>query len=86
MKNCLNSITALFFYLSITSLTAQQTAAASGAKVYNFTSFLPDVERKINTNLQGQITDHPEFGFLPFDAPCKDCFEIIEKRTPNTRY
>lgn len=86
MKNCLHSITFLLIYLSITSLTAQQRVGIFGAKIYNFTSFLPTPQRQINTTLQGQITDHPEFGILPFDAPCKDCFEIIEKRTPNTRY
>jgi gliding motility-associated-like protein len=28
---------------------------------------------------------HPEHGILPFNAPCTDCIELIEKRTPNTR-
>ena len=29
---------------------------------------------------------HPEYGILPYNAQCEDCFEIIEKRTSNTRY
>ena len=28
---------------------------------------------------------HPEHGILPYNAPCIDCIELIEKRTPNTR-
>lgn len=29
---------------------------------------------------------HPEFGKLPYNSPCEDCFEAIEKRTESTRY
>lgn len=28
---------------------------------------------------------HPEYGVLPFNAPCTDCIELLEKRTPNSR-
>jgi gliding motility-associated-like protein len=28
---------------------------------------------------------HPEHGILPFNAPCTDCIELLEKRTPSTR-
>ncbi|MEO8086541.1 MAG: PKD domain-containing protein [Bacteroidota bacterium] len=28
---------------------------------------------------------HPEHGILPFNAPCSDCIELLEKRTPDTR-
>ena len=30
--------------------------------------------------------EHPEYGTLPYNAQCLDCFELIEKRTANTRY
>lgn len=29
---------------------------------------------------------HPEYGKLPYNAPCENCFEQIEKRTETTRY
>lgn len=29
---------------------------------------------------------HPEFGVMPLNAPCKDCYEVIEKRTATSRY
>ena len=28
---------------------------------------------------------HPEHGILPYNAPCTDCIELLEKRTPNRR-
>src|SRR5690349_13759894 len=28
---------------------------------------------------------HPEHGILPFNAPCSDCIELLDKRTPNKR-
>lgn len=30
--------------------------------------------------------NHPEFGFLAFNAPCNECVEDISKRTKNERY
>ncbi len=30
--------------------------------------------------------NHPEFGKLPFNAPCSDCIEVLEKRTIDERY
>jgi len=28
---------------------------------------------------------HPEHGTIPFNAPCTDCIELLDKRTPNRR-
>jgi hypothetical protein len=39
-------------------------------------AFLPDEK----------FQNHPEFGVLPYNSPCKDCFELIERRTETTRY
>jgi hypothetical protein len=33
----------------------------------------------------GKIKNHPEQGILPFNAPCTDCVELLEKRTLNHR-
>jgi gliding motility-associated-like protein len=30
--------------------------------------------------------NHPEYGRLPENAPCEQCFELIEKRTETSRY
>jgi|GEM_PF-6890255 len=41
----------------------------------------------IVTTGHAQLTNpqHPEKGILPFNAPCKDCTEEIEKRSANSR-
>ncbi|CAN5394469.1 hypothetical protein BH11BAC1_BH11BAC1_04570 [soil metagenome] len=39
----------------------------------------------VNAGAQQSGTSHPEKGILPFNAPCKDCTEEIEKRTGNAR-
>ncbi|MEX1001186.1 MAG: gliding motility-associated C-terminal domain-containing protein [Crocinitomicaceae bacterium] len=53
---------------------------------HNFTSFttekyadLKELSKFSNAN------DHPEYGILPFNAPCSDCIEIIEDRTQHSR-
>jgi len=48
------------------------------------------VNRKVPENLlQKYDSDvarkHPEHGILPFNAPCTDCIELLEKRTPDSR-
>ncbi len=90
MKNNLIPFMVIFLCLFYTDITAQQSVGIPGVKVYNFTTFLPLPVQEISAEVLDQTSDnfenHPEFGFLPFDAPCKDCFEIIEKRTFNTRY
>ncbi|MFI5172880.1 MAG: hypothetical protein ACHQFW_10845, partial [Chitinophagales bacterium] len=69
---------------------SQQEVGIPTFKVYNFTSFLPAPAKNISQELIDQTDpkyrSNPEFGILPYDAPCKDCSEIIEKRTSNTRY
>ena len=32
------------------------------------------------------LEDHPEYGILPYQSPCESCAEVIEKRTPDSRY
>ncbi|MEO8085544.1 MAG: hypothetical protein ABI763_01920, partial [Bacteroidota bacterium] len=39
----------------------------------------------VNAGAQHPGKSHPEKGILPFNAPCKDCTEEIEKRTCNAR-
>lgn len=42
-----------------------------------------DIWKKINGP---EWTFHPEFGILPYDAPCRYCVEVLEKRTADERY
>ncbi len=87
----MNKVLLCFFITIICVNSSSPTLAQSGfsPKVYNVHTF--DADQKIITaelknlsNLQGQ--SHPEFGVLPFNASCKDCIELPEKRTQKTRY
>src|SRR6187401_3213548 len=41
--------------------------------------------KTVSANTTGKIENHPEKGILPFNAPCTDCVELLEKRTLNRR-
>lgn len=66
-----------------------QVADSSGINSYNFISFSEN-NRIIDQELL-ELTDpayyaHPEFGSVPFNTICKDCIELIDRRTSNSRY
>lgn len=73
----------VMLFLSATSVHAQLTP-----KKYNLTTF-PSNSRTISNEMEAMTTSHskhhPEYGYLPMDAPCEDCFELIDARTENTR-
>lgn len=56
----------------------------------NFTTLSPRASTKVSPELLKNATEqakkHPDFGILPLDAPCKDCYEVIDKRTESSRY
>lgn len=58
-------------------------------KAYNFSSFTLN-EKKQNNVLQKVASQaeqqHPEWGILPYNAQCSDCFEQLEKRSLNERF
>ncbi len=58
-------------------------------KVYNYTKFTskssPDITEELMKQTPEELRSHPEFGFLPYDAPCDDCFELLDKRTDTSR-
>ncbi|MFI5173033.1 MAG: hypothetical protein ACHQFW_11620, partial [Chitinophagales bacterium] len=82
--------TSIIFFILSAQLNAQQTFNAPEIKSYNFTSFTPFAQKVISNDLAEhtipKFITHPEYGILPFNAPCTECSEIIEKRTANTRY
>ncbi len=64
-------------------------SAAMQVKSYNFESFT-ESQKLISKELD-ELSDftekaHPEYGFLPFNAGCSDCFEILSKREVDSRY
>ncbi len=63
--------------------------SAMQVKAYNFQSFT-EQEKDISPELEVLTPDnyksHPEYGKLPHNTPCQDCYELLQKRTVNTRY
>lgn len=58
------------------------------AEDYNFTSFASRTKQitpELLKNTPDSLENHPEFGVLPPDAPCNNCYELLDKRTPNNR-
>ncbi|MBX2906014.1 MAG: T9SS type A sorting domain-containing protein [Taibaiella sp.] len=65
-----------------------QSPVAHGKERTNFTSF-STWHRNSNSEVQKYNRgneNHPELGLLYPDAPCSDCYEIIEKRTETEKY
>ena len=81
----------IFFLLLSFAYTAsgQNQFAAPALKQVNYTSFTEDkviISDDLKKLSSEKSKTHPEYGKLPFNAPCTDCFELIEKRTASTRY
>jgi hypothetical protein len=58
------------------------------AEDYNFTSFASRtklITPELLKNTPDSLENHPEFGILPSEAPCIDCYELIAERTPYKR-
>lgn len=58
-------------------------------KVYNFYRFTPDVKMDISKEpalFPDSLSNHPEFGIVPFNAQCTNCYEELGKRTRYTRF
>lgn len=58
-------------------------------KEYNYTSFTNSSVAKITDEMKQliplELQSHPEFGILPYGAPCDDCFELLQKRKDSSR-
>ncbi len=86
MKNCtifLITLTCQFFFLN--PIFGQDFEK----KEYNLNNFYP-IERNVDELLMKltppEYQSHPEFGILPYNAPCSDCYELLQYRTDTTRY
>ena len=82
---------AVFFSLLGINLFAQQPAVLNGQSLLstagNYTSFTPEkrlVTDEVVANNRG-YEQHPEMGLLYDGAPCSNCFELLDKRTENTK-
>lgn len=58
---------------------AQNKSVGMEAQAFNYTTLAPALQ--LNSDADG----HPENGILPFNAPCENCYEVIEERKSNYR-
>src|SRR5580698_4721759 len=64
-------------------------AQASPSSDYNYTGFSKaqvEITPELESLTSPEFKSHPEYGVLPFNAPCKDCFELLQKRDETHRY
>ncbi|MES2557386.1 MAG: PKD domain-containing protein [Bacteroidota bacterium] len=84
-----SSLLIFFLFLLITNVLSQQGDNQMRSKEYNFSL--------LTTPRQGNLEewkkyndpadyDHPEFGYLPEEAPCQNCVEVLSKRDFDKRY
>ena len=80
------TISCLIILLSAISFSQSSVTEKMLSTAPNFTSFstTQKVEFKDLERFSSK-TDHPEYGTLPFNAPCNDCFEVLEERTQYSR-
>ncbi|MBI3133281.1 MAG: T9SS type A sorting domain-containing protein [Bacteroidetes bacterium] len=58
------------------------------SKTYNFDTFTlsgQEITEELKRLTPAEFQTHPEFGTLPYNAPCQDCYELIHERTDSTR-
>jgi gliding motility-associated-like protein len=78
----------IFFSIPKTS-EAQTPMEGLTSQRLNFTSPIEEKKIPLPEGLYDENSawrQHPEFGTLPYNAPCLDCYELIERRTESTRY
>jgi gliding motility-associated-like protein len=76
----------LIFVLTLSQVTAQQQGMVLKKNNYSgFSSVRNFTDAEVLQFNKG-FEQHPEIGQLFAETPCEDCFEVIEKRTSNTKY
>lgn len=51
-----------------------------------FRSQVPKITQELREMTPIEFHTNPEFGLLPYNAPCDNCYELIQKRTDTTKY
>ncbi len=73
----------LFFF---SGLHAQKPATSAGFNYSSFTTEKKTVTSELQSLTDKQFYAHPEYGVLPYNAPCTDCIELLQKRDETHRY
>ena len=81
-----NSALVVLLSANISMVSAQHAPAGMNTGQLNFESFSQSkIADKAELLQFSTAKSHPEYGILPFNSPCEDCIELIEKRTQYTR-
>src|SRR3954467_4360278 len=81
------TITAVILLVLVYNVNAQNTPGTAGTMNYHsFSSDKPVITKELESLTSAEFKSHPEYGKLPYNAPCKDCFELLQKRDETHRY
>lgn len=80
----------LYSFFFACTLPAVAQTYATQPKIYNFTSFTPKPAAKefkeLDLMTPPPFQSHPEYGQVPYNAQCSDCYELVDRRTTSSRY
>lgn len=81
----------LYFLLTATIVAAQpQSNGGMAPKERNYTSFDAPSRKIVSEEMALRTPDklkaNPDYGVLPYNVQCKDCYEVISERTATTRF
>lgn len=79
-------LTYLFFLLPALHLPAQQQMQPKKNDYQNFLPSTKNISNELSHATSNKNLQNPDFGILPWNASCEDCYEVLDKRTSNTRY
>jgi hypothetical protein len=86
IRDRMKNLTLLYLAVMVT-ITAS--AQHMNVKQYNFTSFVKSeksVTKVLEDSSSATAKQHPEYGYKPHNAQCKECAELIDRRTIFGRY
>lgn len=80
----------LCFLLVVSSAFAQpQSREGMAPKTRNYTTFEPGAARHVSFEMDARTPEefkkNPDYGWLPYNTQCADCYELIAERTATTR-
>lgn len=89
MKNGNNHVLRnLFFVIALVPFCTKAQQQGMHPKTYNYTTFSErgkELSKELYDLTPAKYYTHPEFGQLPYDAPCENCMELLQYRTDSAR-
>lgn len=81
----------LFTFLACLMVMVSLNAQKMGSGNKNYSTFTTEQQKRIITpeleaNTPENLRSHPEYGILPYGLPNTNCYEVLSKRTLDSRY